>query len=97
MTVRKPTHPGELFLEEVIKPLGLTVTETARDLGVTRKTLSEFVNQHSSLSADMAVRIATATNTTPESWLYMQTKLDLWNALQRKPANVKPLATSLVE
>jgi addiction module HigA family antidote len=88
MTTRKPTHPGEILREDVIKPLGLTVTQAARDLGVSRKTLSELVNQKAALSSEMALRIAKATNTSPESWLNMQTKLDLWNARQHEPENV---------
>jgi len=88
MIRRKPTHPGEVLLEDVIKPLGFTITEAAKDLGVSRKTLSELVNQKASLSPQMALRIAKATNTTPESWINMQTKLDLWNALQHEPENV---------
>lgn len=88
MIIRKPTHPGEVLLEDVIKPLGITITEAAQNLGVSRKTLSEFVNQKSSLSPEMALRISEATKTSPESWLNMQTKLDLWNALQKKPENV---------
>jgi addiction module HigA family antidote len=55
---RKPTHPGEVLLEDVIKPLDLTITEAANNLGVSRKTLSEFVNQKASLSPKMALRIA---------------------------------------
>jgi addiction module HigA family antidote len=82
MITRKPTHPGEVLLEDVIKPLGLTVTEAAKNLGVSRKTLSELVNQKAALSPEMALRNAKATNTSPESWLNMQTKLNLWNALQ---------------
>lgn len=85
---RKPTHPGEVLLEDVIKPLGLTITKAAKDLGVSRKTLSELVNGRSDLSPQMAVRIAEATNTSPESWLNMQTKLDLWRALKNKPDDV---------
>lgn len=80
---RKPTHPGEILREDVIKPLGFTVTEAAKHLGVTRKTLSELLNCKASLSPEMAVRISKATRTTPESWLYMQAKLDLWNAEQK--------------
>ncbi len=80
---RKPTHPGEVLREDVINPLGLTVTEAAKRLGVTRKTLSELLNCKSALSPEMAVRIGKATKTTPESWLYMQAKLDLWNAEQK--------------
>ncbi len=88
MIKRKPTHPGEVLLEDVIKPLGITITEAAKKLGVSRKTLSELINQKSSLSPEMALRISEATKTSPESWLNMQTKLDLWKALQKKPENV---------
>ena len=90
MSERIPTHPGEVLLEDVIKPLGLTITEAAKKLGVTRKTLSELVNQKSSLSPRMAVRIAEATGTTPESWMNMQLKRDLWQAMKRRPKNVRP-------
>ena len=85
---RKPTHPGEVLLDDVIKPPGLMITEAARDLGVSRKMLSESVNQKASLSPEMALRIPKATKTSPESWLNMQTKLDLRNALQHEPTNV---------
>jgi len=83
--IRKPTHPGEILREDVIEPLGLTVTEAAKRLGVTRKTLSALVNCKASMSPEMAVRVSKATKTTPESWLYMQAKLDLWIAEQRPP------------
>lgn len=82
---RKPTHPGEVLREDVIVPLGLTVTEAAKRLGVTRKTLSALINCKASLSPKMAVRVGKATKTTPESWLYMQAKLDLWLAEQKSP------------
>lgn len=85
---RKPTHPGTVFLEDVMKPLNLTVTETARRLGVSRKALSEFVNEKSSLSPEMALRISIATNTSAESWLNMQQKLTLWIAEQNAPTDV---------
>ncbi len=78
--VRKPTHPGEILREDVIKPLGLTITEAARRLGVTRKTLSALINCKASLSPEMAIKIAQATDTSPESWFNMQSKLDLWTA-----------------
>jgi addiction module HigA family antidote len=88
-TKRKPTHPGFLLKEDVLIPLGLSITEAATDLGVSRKALSELINERASLSPDMAVRIAKATNTSPESWLNMQTKLDLWKSDQ-KNLNVIP-------
>jgi addiction module HigA family antidote len=81
----KPSHPGEVFLEDVLKPLGMSITEASGRLGITRKALSEFVNQRSSLSINLAMRIAQATNTTPESWINMQTNLDLWQARQNAP------------
>ena len=79
---RKPTHPDEILREDVIKPLGLTVTEAAKRLGVTRKTLSALLNCKASLSPEMAIKIAKATETSPESWFNMQSKLDLWKASQ---------------
>jgi len=85
LTKRKPVHPGNLFKEEVLVPLGLTVTQAAIDLGISRKALSEFLNGRSSLSPEMAVRIGKATRTSPESWLNMQTRLDLWEAEKKNP------------
>jgi addiction module HigA family antidote len=90
MFKRKPTHPGEIIREDIIKPLGITVTDAAERLGVTRKTLSALLNCRSALSPEMAIRISKATNTTPESWLFMQAKLDLWEAAHEK-TNVKSL------
>ena len=83
ITKRKPTHPGLLLKEDVLIPLGLSVTEAANGLGVSRKTLSELINEKASLSPDMAIRIGKATRTSPESWLNMQSKLDLWKSEQR--------------
>lgn len=84
----KPTHPGIVFYEDVMKPLNLSVTKTAELLGVSRNTLSRFINEKSSLSADMATRISIATGTTAESWMNMQKKLSLWIAAQDAPTNV---------
>ena len=83
-SIRKPTHPGEILREEVLIPLGLSITEAASKLGVTRKALSELINCRSALSPLMALRIAKATNTSSESWMNLQTKLDLWKAEQQK-------------
>jgi addiction module HigA family antidote len=80
MMQRKPTHPGEILREDVLIPLRLTVTEAAKRLKVSRKALSTLLNCKSSLTPEMAVRIGKATKTTPESWLYMQAKYDLWDA-----------------
>ena len=89
---RKPTHPGSVFLEDVMKPLNLSFTKTAQLLGISRKALSEFINEKSSLSPDMALRISIATGTSAESWMNMQQKLTLWLAEQDAPTNVVPLS-----
>ena len=67
--------------------MNLTVTDAVKDLGVTRKALSELINERSSLSSDMAVRITRATNTSSESWMNMQQKVDLWNS-EHKEFNI---------
>ncbi len=81
---RKPTHPGEVLREDVIKPLNLTVTEAAKRLGITRKTLSALLNCRAGMSPEMAIRVGRATGTSPESWLFMQANLDLWYAENEK-------------
>jgi addiction module HigA family antidote len=75
-----PPHPGEILREEYIKPLGLSVTEAAIKLGVTRKTLSSILNERSGISTEMALRLAKAFNNTPESWLDMQSQYDLFQS-----------------
>ncbi len=77
---REPTHPVKVFYEDVMKPLNLSVTKTAVLLGDSRKAMSGFINEKTSLSPDMALRICIATKTTAESWMNMQKKLSLWNA-----------------
>jgi antitoxin HigA-1 len=94
MNKRKPTHPGKVLLEDVMKPLGITITEAAKDLGISRKTLSEIVNGRCTLSSEVAVRIGKATHTSPESWLAMQTRLNLWAAMQKEPKNVVEFRTA---
>ena len=86
---REPVHPGKVFMQDVLAPLGLTVTDAARMMGITRKALSEFVNEKSSCTVRMALRIAKVTNTSAESWLSMQVKLDLWKARQKTMTPLK--------
>ena len=77
-------HPGEFIREICFEPLGLTITEAAHKLNVTRKTLSELINGKSGISVEMALRLAKAFNTTAESWLTQQMLYDLWKARQKK-------------
>ena len=76
--MHNPPHPGEVIKKLCIEPLGLTITETAKALGISRKTLSELVNGRSGISPEMAVRLSIAFNTTPESLLTQQMQYDLW-------------------
>lgn len=84
MAVRNPTHPGAVLLEDFIKPLNLTIAEAAKMLGISQKALSEFVNEKTPLTPDMALRIANATNTSPESWMNLQQKLTIWEKKEEK-------------
>ena len=80
--MHNPPHPGEVIRELCIEPLGVTVTEAAAALGVSRKTLSELLNGHTGISPEMAVRLSIAFDTTPESWLTQQMQYDLWKLKQ---------------
>ena len=82
MQMHNPPHPGEIIRELCLEPLGLTVTRAAAALGVSRKTLSAILNGRAGISPEMALRLAMAFDTTPESWLNQQQQYDLWQALQ---------------
>ena len=75
-----PVHPGEILKEMYLGPLGIGVSEFGIVLGVGRRTISLIVNGHSGISAEMALRLGKALNTTPELWLNMQRDYDLWHA-----------------
>lgn len=93
MRMHNPPHPGEIIKSLCLEPLGLTVTEAAKALGVSRKTLSAIINGRASVSPEMAVRLSIAFDTSSESWLNQQTRYDLWHAEQRrKRLKVKRLA-----
>jgi addiction module HigA family antidote len=75
-----PVHPGEILKELYLDPLQVNITSLADNLGVARKTVSQLVNGHMGVSAEMALKLAKAFNTTPELWLNMQRNYDLWEA-----------------
>ena len=83
MDMHDPAHPGEVIREACLKPLDLTVTAAAEALGVTRKALSDLLNGHSGVSADMAIRLEKVGWSTADHWLRMQLQRDLWEARQR--------------
>jgi len=78
-----PPHPGEVIRKLCIEPLGLTVTEAANGLGVSRKTLSALLNGRFGISPEMAIRLSKAFGGSAESWVTQQAQYDLWQALQR--------------
>ena len=80
---RPPTHPGGIIKRQYIEPLSLTISELANTLAVSRKTLSKIVNEHGSITPDMALRLSKAFKTTPELWLNLQQNYDLWQASHR--------------
>jgi addiction module HigA family antidote len=93
MRMHNPPHPGEVLKKLCLEPLGVTVTEAAKALGVSRKTLSAILNGRAGISPEMAVRLSLALDTTAESWLTQQVQYDLWQAeRKRKRLRVKPLA-----
>lgn len=89
-----PPHPGEIIREDVLEAEGIRVTEAARQLGVTRVTLSRLVHGKTGISVDMALRLSLWLGTTPELWLRLQDARDLWQARQAKLPEVRPLQKS---
>src|SRR6266699_3801668 len=86
MRMHNPPHPGEILKSLCLEPLGLTVTDAAEALGVSRKTLSAILNCRAGISPEMAVRLSIAFDTTAESWLNQQVQYDLARALRIKSA-----------
>jgi addiction module HigA family antidote len=81
--MESPVHPGGFVKTEVLQKLGLSVTEAARVLGITRAALSAFLNQRASLSADMAIRIEKAFGVSMETLMRMQGSFDIAQARRR--------------
>ncbi len=84
---RKPTHPGAILREDVLPTLNISQAELADYLGVSRRTISQILNEHRPLTPDMAIRLAHFLGTTPESWLNMQQALDVW-VLEKQNAKI---------
>ena len=93
MQMHNPPHPGEILRSLCIEPLGLSVTDAAVGLGVSRKTLSAILNGRAGVSPETAVRLSIAFKTPAESWLNQQVRYDLWRAEKlRKTLRVARLA-----
>jgi addiction module HigA family antidote len=86
--MHNPAHPGEVLREFI--PESMTVTEVAQRLQVSRVQFSRLINGRAAMSAEMAIRVAAMTGTTPESWLENQMQFDLWQAIQRPRPTIEP-------
>lgn len=86
-----PPHPGELLRADYLEPLGLTVTDAAKALGIARKTLSAVLNGRAAISPAMAYRLSKALDTSPELWINLQSQYDLWQARGLELGNVPRL------
>lgn len=88
-SILTPSHPGEVL--RTWFPAGLTVTDAAQALQISRVTLSKVLNARCGVTACMALRLAAWLGTTPDMWLDMQSRWDLWQARQQALPNIKPL------
>ena len=91
MTMQNPPHPGGIVRRQCLEPLGLSVTEAANGLGITRQAFSDLLNEKAGVSVDMAIRLSKAFGSNPETWLGLQMAYDLWQARNRvKEIRVQP-------
>jgi addiction module HigA family antidote len=94
--MHNPPHPGEILRDGVFAGTGITVTDFARRLGVTRVALSRVLNGKAAISAEMAVRLASALGGGATKWLHLQVNYDLWHAeraLKRQLAKIDRIST----
>ncbi len=94
--MHNPPHPGEILKEDVLPELGLTVTQAAEQLGVSRVTLSRMINGNAAISAEMAIRLAQWLGGNAETWLRAQVQYDLWHAEKESKIKIKPAARVVV-
>lgn len=92
--MHNPPHPGEILRADYLEPLGLSVTEAAAALGVTRKTLSAVLNERAGISPTMAHRLSKALDTSPEFWINLQAQFDLWQARETDVGEVRRLVSA---
>jgi len=80
---RPPSHPGSILRLHYLEPSGISVTDLAMQLRLSRKTVSKILNERGSLTTDVALRLSRAFDTTPELWLNLQRNYDLWHTANK--------------
>lgn len=88
---RRPTHPGRILVGHYLEPRGITVSDFARTLEISRKHLSDIVNGHKRITPAIAVRLAHALDTSPSLWVNLQSAVDIWDA-EKEFAETRPAA-----
>lgn len=83
-TDRAPTHPGEMLLEEFLRPLSLTPSELASAIHIPQQRINAIVNQHQGITPSIALRLAKVFNMSPDFWLNLQIRWDLYHAQQQE-------------
>jgi addiction module HigA family antidote len=89
---RRPTHPGELLRKEVLPAAGLTQTQLAQHMGVSRRTVAALLHEKRGVTPDLAHRLARVFHTTPDVWLTMQQAVDMWDTFVTHKAEYERIA-----
>jgi addiction module HigA family antidote len=87
--MHNPCHPGEILWEDYLNPLNISITEFAKQIGVSRKVLSDVINEKAGISPVMSLRLSKALNKTPQFWLTMQMNYDLFHVQQKSKKQIR--------
>jgi addiction module HigA family antidote len=86
--IHKPLHPGVIIKDILIDSTGLTISDAACRLGVTRTTLSRLLNQHAGVSPEMALRLSKLLNTSIDMWVNLQSQYDVWSIIHHHGSDI---------
>lgn len=86
---QRPPHPGEFLREDYLPECGLSVSDFAKRLGVSRQTANELIRERRAISPEMAWRLAKLFGTTPQYWLNLQRNVDLWDSFEASQAHIE--------
>jgi antitoxin HigA-1 len=92
--IHEPLHPGIILKDVLIDSTGMTVSNAAERLGITRTTLSRLLNQHSGISPEMALRLSRLLDTSIDMWINLQSQYDIWHVKKHaNHINIVPLSS----